>query len=401
MPDNIEINPPEMYSEEDMETVENYIDETFGKVESVFHELLSTHIHVDVHYIPPTPERNFITLVTTGMGAVPMELPEGRDPKDYSRAEVMICLPADWKLETAMGAVVKRNEEKGHRLKGMLKKLAHSLKNERQNDEKDYWPVRVLKNLTRFPIYCETWLGWGHDVDFGDPFAENTGFCSVLLLNNHFEGRERECRLTDGDRVNFYQVIPLYREEMEYKVEHGTQRLLYCFGDDEPWLVNIRRPNYGLPENVKIDKMYEHSAKITELGLPLDELAGAAHMAHFLRWCIEHDLVSDEVKNKASGDLRALIRDSYDGCLTMAMFNEAGREFVNFYYDCYGSEIDGEEYWYPADVDNTALEYFGEEKYNSEEFHDEAYLFVPYDDEYYKSISKKIDKAFSIYKENQ
>ena len=378
MADNTGFTPPEMYSEEDMEIVENYIDDTFGEVESVFHELLSTHIHVDVHYIPPTPERNFITLVTTGMGAVPMELPEGRDPKDYSRAEVMICLPADWKLKTAIGAA------------------------DGQSDEKDYWPVRILKQLARFPIYCETWLGWGHDVDFGEPFAENTGFCSVLLINNIFEGKEQECRLTDGDRVNFYQVIPLYREEMDYKVEYGTQGLMYCFGEEEPWLVNISRPNYGLPENVIIDKMYEHSAKIAELELPLDELAGAAHMAHFLRWCTEHGFVTDEVKKQVvSGDLRTLIRDSYDGFLTMGMFNEAGRDFVRFYYDFYGSEIDGEEYWYPADVDNTALEYFGEEKYNSEEFHDEAYLFVPYDDEYYKSISKKIDKAYSVYEENQ
>ena len=42
-----------------------------------------------------------------------------------------------------------------------------------------------------------------------------------------------------------------------------------------------------------------------------------------------------------------------------------------------------------------AKEYFGEEKYDSDEFNDEAYLFVPFNEEYITMMYKYIDKAYS------
>ena len=41
----------------------------FGKVENVFHELVSPDIHVDICMVPPPEERDYCTLVTMGMGA--------------------------------------------------------------------------------------------------------------------------------------------------------------------------------------------------------------------------------------------------------------------------------------------------------------------------------------------
>jgi hypothetical protein len=45
-------------------------------------------------------------------------------------------------------------------------------------------------------------------------------------------------------------------------------------------------------------------------------------------------------------------------------------------------------------VDNVAMDFFGKEKYNCEEFGDEAYLFVPYDENYYKAMCKYINKNY-------
>ena len=39
------------------------------------------------------------------------------------------------------------------------------------------------------------------------------------------EGSE-VCILPGGEEVNFYQVIPLYREELEYKLEHDADALI-------------------------------------------------------------------------------------------------------------------------------------------------------------------------------
>ena len=67
---------PEVYTEEEMEAVEAHIQQYFGKFENVFHELSSPDIHVDICVVPPTEERDYYTLVTMGMGAHRMNVPE-------------------------------------------------------------------------------------------------------------------------------------------------------------------------------------------------------------------------------------------------------------------------------------------------------------------------------------
>ncbi len=36
----------------------------------------------------------------------------------------------------------------------------------------------------------------------------------------------------------------------------------------------------------------------------------------------------------------------------------------------------------------------GSEEYNNPKYKDEAYLFIPYDEEYYNGLSRFIDEAF-------
>lgn len=79
----------------------------------------------------------------------------------------------------------------------------------------------------------------------------------------------------------------------------------------------------------------------------------------------------------------------------MDIFTEEGQSFAEYYYDFYH---DDDEPCYPGDVDTMAMEYFGEERYNCEEFGDEAYLFVPYNNDYYKAMSKFIDKNYNDFK---
>ncbi len=57
---------PKLYNEAEMDAVESHIAEHFGKFESVFHEIVSTDIHVDIALIPPAAERDYNVLVTMG-----------------------------------------------------------------------------------------------------------------------------------------------------------------------------------------------------------------------------------------------------------------------------------------------------------------------------------------------
>ena len=99
MPEDEEAGVPEVYTEEEMEAVERHIEQYFGEVENVFHELVSPDIHVDICMVPPTEERDYYTLVTMGMGAHRMNVPEELAEYKLERAELAIALPADWKLD--------------------------------------------------------------------------------------------------------------------------------------------------------------------------------------------------------------------------------------------------------------------------------------------------------------
>ena len=359
-----------------------HIKNTFGEFENVFHELVSPDIHVDICVVPPSEERDYYTLVTMGMGAHRMNVPEELAEYKLERAELAIALPSDWKLD----------EE--------------SLK-----DERWYWPIGLLKVLARLPISNDTWLGFGHTMDKQSPFAEDTELCAALLVGPQdvvWNGGE-VCTLPSSEEVNFYQVIPLYRNEMEYKMEHDADALLKKMAGIS-FVVNPTRQNAitrgtlgGDDEDdyvVEMDDAAWHLETIEEKNLPVDEINAYNHMAIYLRWCMEHDLVGEEflaeygsvvekVKaDPANVDLREFIRDELDGQLVGPLFNKIGRAFASYYY----GEADSP--YFPGDIDNYALEYFGSEQYYSDKFQDEAYLFIPFDENYYQAMAKVMEKRF-------
>ena len=49
----------------------------------------------------------------------------------------------------------------------------------------------------------------------------------------------------------------------------------------------------------------------------------------------------------------------------------------------------------PRDIDDYALRFFGPERYHSDEFQDEAYLFIPFDEDYYQAMAKVIEERFT------
>ena len=376
--DEEEFSNPEVYTEEEMEAVEEHIEQYFGKFENVFHELVSPDIHVDICVVPPSEERDYCTLVTMGMGAHRMNVPEELAEYKLERAELAIALPADWKLDQ-----------------------------ESMKDEKWYWPIRLLKSLARLPIASDTWLGFGHTMDNKENFAENTKLCAAILTGPQSteEGGE-VCTLPGGEEVNFYQVIPLYEDELDYKLEHDVDALLNKMRGIS-FVVNPTRQNAitrGTLSNDNFDGEMDdasyHLESIEEKELPIDPINAYNHMAIYLRWCMEHDLmgedflkeyseVAKQVKaDPASVDLREFIRDELDGCLFSVLFNQQGRAFAGYYYG------EGDSPYYPADVDDNALRFFGSERYHSDEFQDEAYLFIPFDEDYYEAMAQVIEERF-------
>jgi hypothetical protein len=206
-------NMLERYTEKEFEIIDSHINKTFGKCKNVFHEIASPDIHVDICVIEPTKERNYYTLVTMGMGAHKMNIPAELKSDKIDRAELLITLPPDWNLTNF-------------------------------DEEINYWPIRWLKIMARLPIEHNTWLGWGHTVPNGEPFAESTELSGMLVTMPYFFGeKSASCKLPNKGIVRFYQLVPLYENEMQYKIENGTEAFENIFSDDFDMVVNINRKN--------------------------------------------------------------------------------------------------------------------------------------------------------------
>ena len=103
--------------------------------------------------------------------------------------------------------------------------------------------VELLRYLARFPIIESTWLGYGHSVQNGTPYADNTllAGCVLLGVQDAPEGAA-VCKLSDGSWVGFYQVIPLTENELEYKIQHSTDEMLE-YMEDVDHVVYFQRPD--------------------------------------------------------------------------------------------------------------------------------------------------------------
>src|SRR5262245_20285065 len=74
--------------------VDGHIRKHVGSVTTVFHELASDELHIDVHHVKPSLLRRFHLLVTSGMSAIAMQT--GVDSTAFRHAELCILLEPQW-----------------------------------------------------------------------------------------------------------------------------------------------------------------------------------------------------------------------------------------------------------------------------------------------------------------
>ncbi len=162
--------------------------------------------------------------------------------------------------------------------------------------------------------------------------------------------------------------------------------------------VNIEEAN-RIYWGTELDNGADHVRKIAELSLRVDKIAAFNHLAIFFRWAAEHDLLSERL-DKVSPNLRQMIADNrvdvryvisehaaFNGKLRTRHFNKTGKDFAKHYYTFYKNG-------FAHCVDKYAEKVFGTEKYNCEEYKNEAYLFLTFDETYYRGLSEYIDEAY-------
>lgn len=200
-----------------LEQISAHIEQHVGPVETVFHELVSDTVHIDVHILKPTLENPHCRLITSGMSDLPMTTPDGLDVPRF--AELMITLPSGWQLD-----------QDSFKL------------------DEWYWPVRLIKSMARLPHKYATWLGFGHTMPNGnpaEPFALNTRLCGAILVPPLTTPDEFDTLVIDEEKtIQFYSVVPIYQAEMDLKLRKGSQALLERLDAKEITdIVDIDRPD--------------------------------------------------------------------------------------------------------------------------------------------------------------
>lgn len=206
----------ELYSDTEKKALEQYIGTHIGGFDAVFHESVSEGVHLDIALIPPSESRDYYSLVTMGMGAHKMRIPNPLENNDLEYAELVINLPKYWYVES--------------------------------RDEHWFWPLRWMRILARLPLEFQTWLGYGHTIPNTEgTFADDTNLNSLMLVHaQNPVGEPLIAELPSGKKINFYTVITLYDEEMHFKLEHDAFSLvsrLERAGVNYPYIVDKDRIN--------------------------------------------------------------------------------------------------------------------------------------------------------------
>ena len=182
----------------------------FGPCEQVFHEILPLVPHIDVYQFKPGyKDRDFWTLVTSGISDLPTSLP-GSVSKDRARIDLVFYC-----------------DEPEERYLNMLRALAH------------------------FPHDNKTWLGLGHTMPNGNPplpIFENTPnldsflFLPTFVKPDKWLGRQLQI---EGCPVVLLWVVPITSKECALKLDKGMGAICDLFDSVEhPFVFRGDRKSY-------------------------------------------------------------------------------------------------------------------------------------------------------------
>lgn len=370
------------YTVQEKSKVEEHIRKYFGSYHIVLHETAGADMDIDIYVLPPRSEHDYYTLITCGMGAYKMQSENAQS--DMVRAELMLNVPKTWLFDR-----------------------------DALCQEKYYWVIRFLLKTVWMPFKNRLWLGWGYTIGSEEPLTEEADFAgAVLLYPGIFGEQSYSCELPGGEKVCFYQLIPLYQEEIDYKLNYGIDKLLEKCPDELLEVIDTKRMNAVADEavlNYDDALMYDGKEEVQLIHkqhLPLSDIEAYSYIAFYLRWSIERNLLSnpfyskyrdiiEKVQFDKAYDLRKFISSSegLHGKLRLPYFGFEGTEFARWY--SWGNR--SKPYAYLKDLNAYAQRYLDKGVFGNEFAAKYAYLFIPYNEEAYRDIAGILDKRFSAW----
>lgn len=387
------------FSPYELQTVEDHIIEHFGSISRTIPVKESENLNLRIYVIEPTKERDFYTLVTCGMGAYKMELPDDFKDTDLDRIELLMYLSPAWNMDLAL------SKPTGLITGGTVTPIFGSM-----YDEWNY-PVKILKNLAQAPVNNDSYFVMGNIMDDEEPLSPSTNDTGGILISPAYISEERcVCTLPDGEKVRFLQVMPIQTYEID-RAADLDQSLIFHRMIFHNFIVYPDRYLYDYEDIFDEGLAYLIPLYKYNLVQQTGELAAFNHMAVLLRWLIENDLVNDNFTAKYpdeintvktapdSIDLRLFIADKLIGALRCEILKEDAVDFIQSY--CFNDIEGGEKGEYYDALEDYAVEYFEENNIDTDEMCDLEFLFMKYTEEYYQAVANILDEYYKEWYDEQ
>jgi|GEM_PF-2172620 len=192
---------PKRSSIDEAAAFKRHVEERIGSCRSISEEATVNGYSWGIAVIDPTPEYDFYTIVTIGVGALKMGGRRDDAMLEMRRAEFMMCLREDWMIDS--------------------------------EDEEWSWPFDWLRSVARFALEHDLPAAWDDPIPAGSDVQDTGGFCgSALLPPMMLDDMATACLLPNGEMVALCHVVPLYEEEFECALEEGVMSVLKEVGPD-------------------------------------------------------------------------------------------------------------------------------------------------------------------------
>jgi len=186
------------------ERIREHVETNLGPVAGIVNAGVAHGIDLDILHVEATETKPFHVLITSGMSDRPMTIPEDLEGEPPApRAELVLALDQSWPFGP-----------------------------EHLADDRYAWPLKLLASLARLPHAHGLWFGPGHTVPNGNPpqpYVPDSGLCGVLIAPPVAMPPDFPVLTHAEERLEFLAVVPVYAEEMQLKVERGTEVLFERF----------------------------------------------------------------------------------------------------------------------------------------------------------------------------
>ncbi len=97
------------------------------------------------------------------------------------------------------------------------------------------WVARIMRQFGEMIQFDESWLAAGHSISYGDPLDASVGYNGVIFNDVFVDSPLRDrCMIRMDEEVQFLRLIPLYEEEMMFKIESGYSALFQRLMEQVP-----------------------------------------------------------------------------------------------------------------------------------------------------------------------